>query len=659
MTWILGLNLSHNGSICITNGHKIVAIQEERLNRKKRSRLDGHSDFNALNYCFKAAKIVPENISMVVYSVQGNSTEHRNRIELNENLYKLSQKVPFIKISHHFGHAASTYYGSGFPNALIIVIDGMGSPYSDFSEKEKSICPKSKVNDWEHVSVYFGKRNKIIPYRKFLVEKGKWVDTEKKGMPFFASIGGMYSAVSKQIFGDLMDCGKVMGLAPFGTVSFTAKDFFEYKDDQFIFNKKIPLLFNYEKLWPNLSRTYKNLAASVQNALNQELLTFITQLIQETKETNICLSGGIFLNCIFNEIIHKNFPSHNFYIPPAPDDSGVCVGNVYYGMYLNQIKKFPTFPIETGISYKIKLHATKTIFSITRHKNIAEKTAVLLSKNKYIGWFQGGSELGPRALGYRSILVTPSIKNAKQIINSAIKFREDFRPFAPSILEEEVLNWFELSYTTKYKSPFMQRLFSIIPKKVELVPAIVHIDGSSRLQTVSIKQNPIYYKLIKHFFSLTGLPLVLNTSFNTMGEPIVETPLEALICFLFTSIDACIINNFLIEKPGNFDILNLKPRLNISLCENVFNIKNKLLLHSKFPDKIRLQAERYWSKTKIEIDVFTYILLFYVDSKRNGWDIFTNIQKSLKLNITQFQSIYRKAAQLQLILFKEIDISFI
>ncbi len=657
MSYVLGLSFSHNGSVSLANENSIISIQEERLNRIKRFRLTGNAAMNSLAYCMNSAGISVKDIGQVVYSVQGDATDYLNRYELNKELYNLSLHVPFVNISHHLAHAASAFFGSEFKDALIIVVDGMGSPYTDLSAEEKKACHAKSITGWEHASIYVGEGRKIYPYHKLLIRDGKWVDESKEGMPLYASVGGMYSAVAKQIFGGLMDCGKVMGLAPYGHIDYQPEAFLEYENGRFVFKSDIPSQFINNKRWPGEQTVYKNLAASVQNAMNKQLFRYIEKAIGETKKRNVCLAGGVFLNCIFNEILYNEFNCINFYIPPAPDDSGASVGAAYYGINCGSKSKCPPFSVEMGVPYQFNAAVRTEMLAIERNSDYSGLTASLLAQGKYVGWFQGGSELGPRALGHRSILASPAIKNAKEIINNSIKFREDFRPFAPSIIEEEVSNWFDVSRTSDHKSPFMHRAFLVLGSKVDKINSVVHIDGTSRLQTVSAAQNPVYYKLLKSFYELTDIPLLLNTSFNTIGEPIIETPEDAVMCFLFANLDACVINDMILQKNDGYSVMNLTPALNISSCRVSYRIKNGSGIDVQDIERVDISTNSQRKEEAQKVDRLFYLLLRFVDEHRNGWEIFTEMEKRLNLDINQFHLVYREAAKKHLIVFKEIDIA--
>jgi len=532
----------------------------------------------------------------------------------------------------------------------------MGSPYTDLSAEEKAVCRTVSNNGWEHASIYIGEGTIISPYHKLLVRDNKWVEDSKYGMPKYASVGGMYSAVAKQIFGGLMDCGKVMGLAPYGHIDYQPEAFLEYENDQFIFKSDISLQFTSNRRWPQEQTIYKNLAASVQNALNKQLLRYIRKAIDETKKHNVCLAGGVFLNCTFNEVLYKAFRGTNFYIPPAPDDSGISVGAVYYGINCDRESKCPPFSVEMGTAYQFKGEIQTEMLTIERNSNYIDQTARMLEQEKVIGWYQGGSELGPRALGHRSILANPTIRNLKNAINHSIKFREDFRPFAPSVIEKEVPNWFNVADISDHKSPYMHRTFRVLEGKVDKINSVVHIDGTSRLQTVTAEQDPVYYKLLESFYAMTGIPLLLNTSFNTMGQPIVETPEDAVMCFLFVGLDTCVINDTILQKKDAYSVMDLTPVLNLDSCRVSYRIKNVEEIDIRDIERVDIKAIGQWKEAAQRIDLLRYFLLRFIDTRRNGWEIFNRMKELLKLDKNQFLLVYREAAKQHLFRFKEVSI---
>ena len=271
-----------------------------------------------------------------------------------------------------------------------------------------------------------------------------------------------------------------------------------------------------------------------------------TILQRKTHSKNICIAGGIGLNSVANERIIKESPFKNIFILPASNDAGIALGCAYFGYY-NILKGTERKPYiaYTGKEYSDE-EILKSLKDLKYYKSddITKEVAKLLSEKKIIGWFQGRSEYGARALGNRSILCDPTGGEMKDILNDKVKHRESFRPFAPAVLYEEANRFFEI----KEECPYMLRIVNVLEKAKSQLQAITHVDGTARIQTVVRKQNPIYYDLINEFYKLTKIPVILNTSFNVAGEPIVETPEDAIKCFLGTEIDVLVLGNYIIKK---------------------------------------------------------------------------------------------------------------
>ena len=291
----------------------------------------------------------------------------------------------------------------------------------------------------------------------------------------------------------------------------------------------------------------------MQKVVEEYLLTAISWLHKETRCRSLCLTGGIAMNSVFNGKASYLSPFENIYVPHAPDDSGNSIGAALWVASNSGQKIVLDSNLSTsylGRSYnnqEIEEILTRYCLKTNYLPNIEKKVAQLLAKGKIIGWFQGRMEFGQRALGNRSILADPRDPNMKDKINKAVKYRESFRPFAPSVLEEYQKEYFEIENCIPV--PYMEKVFPIRKEKQKLIPAVVHADGTGRLQTVNQSTNPLYYKLIEEFKRITNIPIVLNTSFNVNGEPIVESPTDAIRTFYSSGLDALAIGSYLIEKP--------------------------------------------------------------------------------------------------------------
>ena len=553
--WILGISASHNGSACLLKGDEIVvAIQEERLSRFKRHRIRGAGPSKAVAYCLDDAGLDPSDLNLVVLSVQGRVTDEINDIRREPLLNVVTHNIPTLAIPHHYGHAFSAFATSGFAEAAILVVDGAGSPATDFTAEELKTLNGAPVDDgWEMISLYHGSGTTITPLEKHVVERGAWLMMHDGEMPSFGSLGGMFSATAQQIFGEVTEAGKVMGLAPYGEPHFPATDFFEMTKGKFDFKDTVPLRFRHAERWPNCAREYQALAGSVQAALEEALLYLVQHIRELSGSENLCYAGGVALNSVANERIIRESGFKNVYIIPAAEDSGVAIGAAYYGLWkLTQHNSLRALIHDSpGRCYSLA-DVSAAIDSnphvrVVYSNDVLADAVELLSDDKIIGWFDGGSELGPRALGQRSILCDPRRPDAKETLNRRVKMREAFRPFAPAVLLEEATNWFDYGETTP-ESPFMLRVVPVRRECKDKVPAIVHVDGTGRVQTLTKTNNGRFYELVKKFYEKTGVPILLNTSFNRMGQPIIETPADAIECLLSTGLDCCVFEDRIVFK---------------------------------------------------------------------------------------------------------------
>ena len=552
--WVLGISASHNGAVCLLKGDEIVvAIQEERLSRRKRHRIFGAQHSLALDYCFNYAGIKPSDLSLIVLCVQGRATAASQDLTLNPYLQVKENNTPTLIIPHHLAHAASAFGTSGFGDSAVLVIDGIGSPAEDFSDEERNVIINPMEDGWEIISLYSASETTITPLEKHVAEGRKWLGTERNRMPHFRSLGGIFSAASVQLFGGDLEAGKVMGLAPYGRPVHPPSDFFEIVDGRFVFSDKIPSLFQHGERWPAHQREYEDLACSAQSALEVALLYLVDHLHDLYPSSNLCYAGGVALNSVANERIIRESKFKNVYIIPAAEDSGPAIGAAYYGLWHLGKKNTRKRLLHDAVGRSYTPSVAKQAIAetpaaeIMEVKDVISEAANLLVEGKIVGWFQGRSELGPRALGQRSILCDPRRPDGKEVLNSRVKHREAFRPFAPVIPLEDVRDWFELDGINP-ESAYMLRICLFKEDKKDLVPAVVHIDGTGRFQTVTKEANGPFYDLIKEFGKRTGVPIVLNTSFNIMGMPIVETPQDALLCFLSTGIDYCVVEDVIVKK---------------------------------------------------------------------------------------------------------------
>jgi carbamoyltransferase len=327
--WILGISASHNGAACLLKGDDlVVAVQEERLTRFKRHRIYGSEPAHCIAYCFDYAQITPEDLSLVVLCIQGRAVDSKHDLRSNPLLKETLRQTPVIVIPHHLGHAVSAFANSGFEEAALLVIDGAGSPFDNLRADEQRVI-KNQVHDgWEMISLYAARGASIVPLEKHLVERGGWYRENGGGMPRFGSLGGMFSAVATQIFADPMEAGKVMGLAPYGSPVIPASAFFDIRrGGDFNFLDGVPQMFEHDGArWPAHADEYRNLAASVQAALEAAVLYLARHLRALCPSENLCYAGGVALNSVANERLIREAGFKRVHIPPAAEDSGPAIG---------------------------------------------------------------------------------------------------------------------------------------------------------------------------------------------------------------------------------------------------------------------------------------------------------------------------------------------
>ena len=581
--YILGISaFYHDSAAClIFNGSIVAAAQEERFSRKKHD-----SDFpkNAINYCLKEAKISHTEIKNVVFYEKPFSKFERlletyiafapkgfKNFSKSMPLWikdKLFQKSNLIKelnqtfnsnikwgdkllfSEHHLSHAASAYYPSPFLDAAILTLDGVG--------------------EWTTASVALGNKNKI--------------DIIKE-IKFPHSLGLLYSAFTYYT-GFKVNSGeyKIMGLAPYGKPKYSKiikdnlieiKDdgsfrlnmkYFDYCTNLKMTNKNFEKLFNGPPRKPESKITQKemDLAASIQNVTEEVIIKIAKNISEETGKKNLCLAGGVALNCVANGVLEKEKLFDKIWIQPASGDAGGALGAAFAAWHMDSMNGSLLGPSYSPEEIELSLKKCKAKFHKFFDNILLEKVAKLLSLGKAIGWMDGRMEFGPRALGARSIIADPRSPNMQKQLNLKVKYRESFRPFAPSVLEEDVSDWFDF----EGHSPYMMVVTKIkIDKRYKIneddknlfgieklniprseIPAITHVDFSARIQSVNSETNKRYYKLIKRFKEITGCPIIINTSFNVRGEPIVCSPEDAFRCFMGTQLDVLVIGNFLLHK---------------------------------------------------------------------------------------------------------------
>ena len=543
--WILGLSASHNGAAALLRGDEVVAaVQEERLSRLKRDRTCAGRPTLATRCVLDAAGIGPEELDVVAACIQGHPQAQEHALAANAQLALAAHGTESLVLSHHRGHAAHAWVSSGFPEAAVLVVDGLGSPLAG--------------GQWESTSIFRGAGEELSVLEQHGVPDGAWLIAQGPGMPRFRSLGGMYSAVASLLFGDPMEAGKVMGLAPLGAPRIPPDDWFQIDDGRLRFLDTVPARFTEPLRWPHPEAA--DLAASVQAALEVALLHLARHARTITGARHLAFSGGVALNCVANERLIRESGFDAVHIPPAADDAGCALGAAYQA--LREVRgSWPRGPAthdRSGPQWPPRLPSVPGL-RVVPCTDLVGAVAQRLADGQIGGVVQGRSELGPRALGQRSILADPRKPQMKQALNARIKRRESFRPFAPAVLAHAAHDWFDLPPGVSADSPFMLRVWSVRPERRALIPAVVHVDGSARVQTVS---DGLLHDLLVRFEGLTGVPILLNTSFNGPGEPLVETAGDALWCCLQHGLDFVVVGDTLLEPDGSVaSALDLVPVL--------------------------------------------------------------------------------------------------
>ncbi len=556
-TYILGVSYTHDSSVVLLKqGIPVVGIQKERITRKKH---DGHfTDLDmecAVNYCLNAEGITLKDISLVVENSPGVLCCK----ETKGNWFEKKGLKRYV-ISHHLAHAYAAYGASPYDECAILVIDGHGNFFEDITEKTDTgiIFPKNHENSYsERQSVYYY-NNGMKLIRKDLGQTHKsFLKTH--------GLGQMYEHGTRIIFNNRLDSGKVMGLAPYGSEQLVTDIIKIEPSGELVFwadwTKQIKDC--------NLNNDFKycaNLSYTVQKELEKGILEIARWTKKKTNKQNLCFTGGVALNSVANRILLQEELFDSIFFLPASSDSGIALGCAYYGyLELLKNKKRPyVYKDYLGRKYSDKdIEEALKKFPTTssqKLKNAPKTAARYIAQENIIGWFQGRSEFGPRALGNRSIICDPRKKDMKDILNKRVKFRETFRPFAPSVLEEKSTQYFNIHTTDPYMivAPYVHE------EAKDVIPAVVHIDGTARFQTVNRYFNSKYYDLISEFEKITSVPVVLNTSFNIKSEPIVETPEDAISCFLKTDIDILFLGDYIVKKEKNLKKLYANKKLKLS-----------------------------------------------------------------------------------------------
>jgi len=563
----LGISCFYHDSAAalLKDGHVIAAVEEERFSRKK---FDDDFPKMAIEWCLKEANISPEQIDSIAFYDKPVLKFERlldNYIAVApRGLYSFLNTIPkwlhkrlwikndimkslkgfhgeIIFPEHHLSHAAHSYFTSPFEDSAILTTDGVG--------------------EWSTTSIGIGEKNSVK-----LLQDIRWPH----------SLGLFYSAFT-YFLGFQVNEGeyKLMGLASFGKPKYydliwdnlvdvkndgsihLNMEYFAFTYDKVMTNSKFSELFGIKRRneTDETKQIHYDIGASAQKVLEDILLKMVEYVFKKTKSKNLCLGGGVALNGVANYRILKESSFENVHIPPSPGDAGSAVGCAQYLYFshhnqkrmIEDTTKSIIENVYVGPSYskdEIKqfLDAKHIVYDELDDATVIEKCAKLISEGNVVGWYQGKMEWGPRALGNRSILADPRRKEMKDILNEKIKHRESFRPFAPSILEEHYSDYFDIDIP----SPYMLLVAPV--KKPDKIPAVTHVDGTGRVQTVSKNSNPLYHQLISQFYKLTGVPVIINTSMNVKGEPIVNTPEQAYNMLTKTDMDYLFMKNFMVKR---------------------------------------------------------------------------------------------------------------
>jgi carbamoyltransferase len=538
----------------------VAACQEERLSRKRH---DAGFPARAVKYVLKEAGLTPAQLDYVgfydkpllkfermlstylaTFPKSFASFRTAMPVWIKEKLWTKSRirrdlpgyKGPILFAEHHMSHAASTFLVSPYEEAAILTVDGVG--------------------EWATASFGVGKGSDIKLFKE---------------IRFPHSLGLLYSAFTYYLGFKVNSAEyKVMGLAPYGKpVHFERimKEMVHLQEDgSFKLDMKY---FSYDhgltmtdgafadffggpprkaEAWMN-EREF-DIAASVQKVCEEVVLQMVRHIHEETGLPNLCMAGGVALNCVANGRVIRETPMKNLFVQPAAGDAGGAVGVAHW--IHNTLKKQPRMPGWThaylGPEYKDPeiaeyVQKSQAKSEVLPDSDLCRRTAQLIADGNVIGWYQGRMEFGPRALGGRSILADPRDEKMRDTLNMKIKFREGFRPFAPSVLADKASEWFEIDC----ESPYMLLVAQVREGK-RVIPSVTHVDNSARLQTVTRESSPLYYSLIEEFEKITGVPIVINTSFNVRGEPIVCTPHDAYMCFMRTNMDYLVMGHHLLDK---------------------------------------------------------------------------------------------------------------
>ncbi len=572
--YVLGISCYYHDSSAtlLKEGIVVAAAEEERFTRKKH---DSSFPINAINFCLdyekidinkveyvgfyekpflKFERLMSQHIAMFPFSykvfLSATPSWINEKIRVVEKIKKmLKYKGDILFVNHHMAHAASAFLVSPFERAAIFTVDGVGEwTTTTYGKGEKNNISLIKELKFPHsVGLLY---STITAYLGFSVNNSEY---KVMGLSAYGDMNPKTNTYYKKL-------KKIIDIKEDGSFRFDLSYFtFHYKDS--MPSKKLCNLLDGQirKKETEITKKHKDIAAALQ-MITEEILTKILNYVhKETNQENLVMAGGVALNSVFNGKILIKTPFKRIWIQPNASDGGTSLGvAVYiYNTLLENKRKYIMNNAYLGPAFTKKeikkfLDENKIKYSVFKNnEELVKKSAKLIFENNIVGWFQGRMEWGPRALGSRSILSNACNPEMQEILNLKVKHREKFRPFAPAVCEDDALTYFDCDFPIPNPTTFMLMVYPIKKKWQSKIPAVTHVDGSGRLQTITKEQNPLYYNVIKEVGRLSDIPIIINTSFNIRGEPIVCTPYDAYKCMMGTGIDYLIIGEFLIKRNDN------------------------------------------------------------------------------------------------------------
>jgi len=588
---VLGINgYDHDTSACLLrDGAIVAAVAKERITRVKH---DSGFFSEPVDYVLAAGGITLDQVDLVVRNCYVLPTPEMERRLLSTHApYHMTVRErerafghplflgaagKVAECSHHLAHAYSAFAASPFEEGAVMVVDGVGGHRCDCVE---SVPPADEAHPHarESESYYAFRGGAIETVKKVFMGPGKGIINDDFSM--MEGLGALYSRVSTYVFGHWDKCGEVMGLAPYGRP--LLPPLLEMADGVLRFHPwpdalRHPFTGVSDASWERSEhrKEWEDLAWRIQEDAEKALLSRARWLHEKTGAKNLCIAGGVGLNCVANGRLLREGPFERIFVQPAAGDDGIALGCALYGhLALRGGRRPPPmthaylgrdYPREEGAA-AVRVPAVRIASTLRESRDVTEETAALLAAGSVVGWFQGRSEFGPRSLGNRAILADPRDPRMKDRVNARVKHRQSFRPFAPVVLFERAHEFFE----GEEESPFMLLVKRVRPEARARIPAVVHVDGTARVQTLREEQNPRLHALLRAFERRTGVPVLLNTSFNIRGDPIVETPDDAVECFLYTQLDALVVHDWIARKRAVAKTLSPFLRLFVNVRRNL------------------------------------------------------------------------------------------